>query len=161
MSTKHARRPIGFALGVAMAISVLAAGPVAAASPVGHARSSAHREVSTTYYPDDICGPRSGWTTAVVTYHWQYTERSDGTFNFSYVETGIYHTDFDDPTLPDYDSQFTGAQHGTVTRGGTQIYTSQLHDFPGSITIHEQVLFVQVGDEVMLDRDDLRVEGCP
>jgi hypothetical protein len=148
-------------LGTALAVCILAAGPVVAASPVAHAGSSAHREVSTVYYPDDICGPRAGWTTAVVSYHWQYLERSDGSFNFSFVETGTYHTDFDDPTIPSYDSQFTGAQHGTVTRGSTQIFTSQWHDFPGSITIHEQMLFVQVGDEVKLDRDDLRVDGCP
>jgi hypothetical protein len=161
MARKHARLSIGLSLGIAMVATILAAAPVAAASPVAHARFSAHRQVSTVYYPDDICGPRAGWTTYVLTYHWQSTERPDGSFNFSYIETGTYHTDFDDPTIPSYDSQFTGAQHGTLTRGGTQIFTFQWHDFPGSITIHEQMLFVQVGDEVKLDRDDLRVDGCP
>jgi hypothetical protein len=161
MFRNRTRASLGLGLGLALAASVLATGSVAAASPVGHARTGAHREVSTEYHPDDICGPRAGWTTTVVTFHWQYTELPGGRFNFSFVETGTYHTDFDDPSIPSYDSQFTGAQHGTVTRGGTEIYTSQWHDFPGSITIHEQVLFVQVGDEVKLDRDELRVEGCP
>jgi hypothetical protein len=161
MSRKHARRSIGLGLGAAIAITVLAAGSVAAASPVGHARAGAQRQVETIYYPDDICGPRSGWTTVTTTFRWSYIELSDGRFNFSYTETGTYHTDFDDPSIPSYDSQFTGAQHGTVTRGGTQIFTSTWHDFPGSITIREQILFVQVGDEVKIDRDDLLVEGCP
>jgi hypothetical protein len=126
-----------------------------------HVRTSVHREVSTEYHSEDICGPRAGWTTAVGTTTWQYTELPDGSLNFSFVETGTYHTDFDDPSIPSYDSHFTGAQHGTITRGGTEIFTSQWRDFPGSITIHEQVLFVQVGDEVKIDRDELRVDGCP
>ena len=161
MSRKHTAQTVGRGLGLAIVATALAAAPAAAASPVAHARTIVHREVSTEHHPDDICGPRAGWTTAVATYHFMYTELPDGSFNFSFVETGTYHTDFDDPTIPDYDSQFTGAQHGTVTRGGTQIYASQWHDFPGSITIHEQILFVQVGDEVRLDRYDLRVDGCP
>ena len=161
MTGKLMRRTIRIGLGLALAVSVVAAGPAAAAAAVAHVRVAAHREVSTVHYPDDICGPRAGWTRYVVTWQWQYTERSDGSFNFAYVETGTYHTDFDDPSIPSYDGQFTGAQHGTITRGGTQVYTFQWHDFPGSITIHEHVVFVQVGDDVKLERDDLRIDGCP
>jgi hypothetical protein len=160
MTTRHAHRASSIAFGTALVLTLLAA-PTAAASPVLHAGESAHREASTVYYPDDICGPRSGWTDYIATFQWKYTERADGTFNFVYVENGTYHTDFDDPTIPSYDSQFTGTQHGTVTRGGTAIFTSQWHDFPGSITIREQIIFVQVGDEVRLDRDILVVDGCP
>jgi hypothetical protein len=145
----------------ALVLSVGPVGPVAAASPVLHAGSSVHREVELVYYPDDICGPRSGWSEVVTTVQWKYTERPDGTFNNVYVETGTYHTDFDDSTIPSYDSQFTGAQHATITRGGTQISTFEWHDFPGSITIREHVTFVQVRDEVRVDRDDLHVDGCP
>jgi hypothetical protein len=148
-------------IGAVLAL-LLQAGPAAAGQgPVQHAGGSSHKVVDLTYHPDDICGPRSGWTETTVTSQWKYTELPDGSFNFVFVETGTYHTDFDDPAIPSYDSQFTGAEHGTITRGGTSIHTSQWHDFPGTITIFEQILFVQVGDVVKLDRDDLRVDGCP
>jgi hypothetical protein len=148
-------------IGVSLVL-MLGAAPVAAAqSPVLHAGDSTHRQVDLVYLPDDICGPRSGWSEIVVTIQWKYLERQDGSFNFVYVETGTYHTDFDDPSIPSYDSQFTGAQHGTLTSGQTAISTNLWHDFPGSITIQEQIVFVQVGDEVLLDRDILRVDGCP
>ncbi len=161
MLRNHSPRSIGNSLGLALALWVIAVVPAAGASPVLHARDAAHREVSTVYYPDDICGPRAGWTTFVVTFHLSYVERPDGTWSFNYLETGTYHTDFDDPTIPSYDGQFTGPQHGTITPGGVETYNGEWHDFPGSITIHEHVVFVQVGDEVKIDRDDLRVEGCP
>lgn len=161
MTTKVMRAAVRMSLGLAIALSLVAPVPVSAATPVSHGWGGARHEVSSVYASDDICGPRAGWTQYVVTYQWKYTERPDGSFNFSYVETGTYHSDFDDPTIPSYDSQFTGAEHGTITRGGTQIYTNQWHDFPGSITIYEQTLFVQVGDEVKLDRYQLRVDGCP
>lgn len=147
---------------LAVAAVMLTVGPVSAAQdPVLHDGARAQKEVALEYFPDDICGPRAGWTEFVTTYQWKYTELRDGSFNFVYIETGSYHTDFDDPSIPSEDSQFTGAFHGTITRGGTLLYTSQWHDFPGSITIHEQVLFVQVGDEVKVDRYVLRVDGCP
>lgn len=150
------------AAAVAIVATLLSAAPVAAAdSPVLHGGGSALKEVSREYFPDDICGPRAGWTEFVTTYHWGYTELPDGSFSFFYVETGTYHTDFDDPSIPPEDSQFTGAEHGSLTRGGTVVDTIQWHDFPGTITIHEQLLFVQVGDEVQLDRYTLRVDGCP
>jgi hypothetical protein len=159
--TKHAHRRSQLGVGLALVLWVFAVAPASAASPVLHAGDGAHRQADTVYYPDDICGPRSGWTDYVITFQWKYLERADGSFNFASVETGTYHTDFDDPTIPSYDSQFTESQHATVTPGGTWIYTRQAHDFPGSITIREQVVFVQVGDEVKLDRDILRVDGCP
>lgn len=157
---RNRSRPIALALAVAAATLFVA--PVAAAeSPVAHSYFSGHKEVSRVYYPDDICGPRAGWTEYVVTWHAVITELSDGAFNWVYGETGTYHTDFDDPAIPSYDSQFTEAQHGTATAGDTEIFTIQFHDFPGTITIHEQLLFVQVGDEIQLDRYVLRVDGCP
>ena len=149
------------ALVLALAASALVAAPVAARSPVVTFRDSGHMEVARVYYDDDICGPRSGWTDYVVSWHAQLTEISDGVFNWVYGETGTYHTDFDDPSIPDYDSQFTEAQHGTMTMGNTGIFTVQFHDFPGTITIHEQYLFVRVGDQIKLDRYTLRVDGCP
>jgi hypothetical protein len=133
----------------------------AAASPVFHLRDSGHQEVSREYYPDDICGPRSGWTDYVVTWHVAITSLSDDTFNFVYGETGTYHTDFDDPSIPSYDSQFTEAQHGTATLGDTLVFTNQFHDYPGTIQIRSHITFVQVGDEIEVNRDAEYVSGCP
>ena len=152
-------RPAGLILAIATVL--LVAAPAAAAGPVTQWRDFGHKEVSRVYYPDDICGPRAGWTDYVVSWHFHLTEISEGVFNWVFGETGTYHVDFDDPSIPDLDSQFTEAQHGTVTKGGTETFTFQFHDFPGSIAIHEQYLFVRVGDEVKLDRYTLRVDGCP
>jgi hypothetical protein len=152
-------RPLSLVLGLAGALMV--ATPAAAGSPVQHYRDSARAEVTTVYYDDDICGPRAGWTEYSVTWHVVYSERPDGSFNFVYGETGTYHTDFDDPSIPDYDSQFTEQQHGSVTAGGTTIWTAQFHDFPGTIRIYEQVVFVDVGGKIQVDRELLRVDGCP
>jgi hypothetical protein len=160
MKTLRSHR-IRLGFGMALIAIGFAAPAASAASPVGHAGESVHREVSRIYWPDDICGPRAGWTEVVVTVQWKYIERPDGSFNFHFMETGTYHTDFDDPTIADYDSQFTLAEHGTVTPGGTAVVTSQWHDFPGSITIQERIVVVQVGDEVKVDRYVLYVDGCP
>lgn len=150
------------ALAIALTASMLNATSVAATdSPILHDGGSGWKQVALVYFPDDICGTRAGWTEFVTTWHWAYTELADGAFNFLYVETGTYHTDFDDPTIPPEDSQFTGAEHATATMGDTLVHTAQWHDFPGTITIHEQLLFVQVGDEIQLDRYVLRVDGCP
>ena len=149
------------ALVLALVGSALVAAPAAAAGPVYHSGNSGHKEVTRVYYDDDICGDRAGWTEYVTTWHWAYTERSEGVFNFMYIETGTYHADFDDPSIPSEDSQFTGAEHQTITGGGTHVWTVQWHDFPGTITIHEQFLFVQVGDDIRVDRYILRVDGCP
>jgi hypothetical protein len=149
------------ALTTAVALSVLLAAPASAGSPVHHDSGSAKKEVSRVYFDDDICGPRANWTEFVVTWHWAYTERPNGSFNFMYIETGTYHSDFDDPTIPSVDGRFTGAEHATATAGDTFVHTVQWHDFLDGITIHEQLLFVQVGDEIRLDRHLIRVDGCP
>jgi hypothetical protein len=43
-------------------------------------------------------------------------------------EQGTYATDFDDPAIEDYTSQFTDAEHFNITCGGTVVYTVQFHD---------------------------------
>jgi hypothetical protein len=158
---RRSRGGLSAAVAVAALATAVVAGPVAAASPVEHGGDIGHHVIKTEYFPDDICGPRSGWTTFDETFHLRYTQLPDGSYTFSHVETGTYHTDFDDPTIPSYDSQFTEADHGTVTPGETSIYTSEFHDFPGTITIREHIVFVQVGDEVRIDQDVLTVDGCP
>ena len=147
-------------LGLALAGVMLVAVPVSAANPVTHARESGKKEIHTEYFADDICGPRAGWTTFVVTWHFHVTDLGDSV-HVVYGETGRYTTDFDDPATEDYESQFTEAMSSNVTRGGTVTFNLQFHDFPGDIKIHVNVVFVEVDGQVMVERDVLRVDGCP
>jgi hypothetical protein len=75
-----------------------------------------------------------------VTSHTNLVWEGD-TFHFAYGETGTYTTVFDDSSIPSYSSQFTDAFHSSVTSGGTVSFGEEFHDFPGTITIHEQILF--------------------
>ena len=76
-------------------------------------------------------------------------------------ESGRYETDFDDPSIEDYSSQFTEAGHFNITPGGVVVYTMQFHDFPGTIDIRQHVVFVESNGSVKVERDDLTVTGCP
>ena len=148
------------ALGLMVAGALLAATTVAAASPVDNARDSAQKETYSVYFPDDICGRRAGWTTFVLTRLLQITDLGDSV-HVTAIDTGRYSTDFDDPAIEDYESQFTEALHFNLTRGGTVTYNYEFHDFPGDITIQGQTVFVEVDGQVMVDRESFRVEGCP
>ncbi len=146
---------------VLTALVVLAALPVqsAFAKPTID-RTIVHKEVTARYFPDDICGDRAGWTTFTVTYRFIVMDHGDS-LHVVFGETGRYVTDFDDPSIEDYSSQFTEAGHFSLTRGGTVVFTSQFHDFPGSIQIHERVVFVEAAGSVKVDKYDLSVTGCP
>lgn len=148
------------ALGLALAGVMLLAAPVSAASPVTHTRDSAQKEVYSVYFPDDICGPRAGWTTFVLTRVLHVTDLGDSV-HITAIDTGRYTTDFDDPAIDDYKSQFTEALHFNLTRGGTVTFNYEFHDFPGDITIQGQNVFVEVDGEVLVDREVFRVDGCP
>ena len=148
------------ALGLALAGVTLLAAPVAAASPVTHTHDSAKKEVTTLYFPDDICGPRAGLTTFVETWRLHITDLGDSV-HFTAGETGWYTTDFDDPATEAYRAQYTEAVSFNVTRGGTVTFNLEFHDFPGDITIHEQMVFVEVDGTIRVDRLVLRVDGCP
>lgn len=146
---------------------VLAALMVTVALPVQSAgakptieRTIVHKEVKTVYFPDDICGDRAGWTTFTVTYRFIVMDHGNS-LHVVFGETGRYVTDFDDPSIEDYSSQFTEAGHFGLTPGGTVVVTSQFHDFPGSIQIHERVVFVEAAGSVKVDSYDLTVTGCP
>ena len=125
-----------------------------------HFRESNHKFVNTVYFPDDICGPRAGWTTFVVTDHLVVTDLGDSV-HVVFGENGRYTTDLDDPAFADYSSQFTDAFHFNLTRGGTEVATEQFHDFPGTIRIRVHINFVAVDGEVRVDRESLSVTGCP
>ena len=146
---------------VTAALALLAASASSAwATPPELIRDGQHHEVTTRYFPDDICGARSGWTTFDMTWHLRVTA-FENTYQANYVETGTYSTDLDDPAFEDYTSQLTEAVHLNLTKGGTAITTVQQHDFPGSIRIRVQVVFVAGVDGVRVDRDILEVSGCP
>ena len=154
-------RRMGSAVLAATMIASISAVPGAAAgTAIDHFSDDAHHEVSTVYYPDDICGPRSGWTTYDVTWHVRVTA-SDTGYHVTYVETGTYATDFDDPALQDSSSQFTETLHVNITPGGVSVATDVQHDFPGTIRIRARLVFVERGGVVHVDRDILEVSGCP
>jgi hypothetical protein len=123
-------------------------------------RESQHKFVKTLYFPDDICGPRAGWTTFVVTDHLVTTDLGDS-IHVVFEEHGTYSVDYDDLAIEDLTSQFTDAQHFNITRGGTVVYTEQFHDFPGTIRIKVHLVFVEVDGEVRVDRIVDSVTGCP
>ncbi len=142
-----------------MAMLVVAPTHVDAAKPSSD-RTIVHKEVHPQYFPDDICGDRAGWTTFTTTWRFIVKESGDS-IKIVFGETGRYVTDFDDPATEDYSSQFTQAGHAGVTSSGVVTYNSQFHDFPGTIDIHEHVVFVEVNGSVRVDRDVLTVTGCP
>jgi hypothetical protein len=145
---------------IAAMLVIIASVPAAAAGPVEHVRESAQHEIKVAYYPDDICGPRGGWTTYSLTWHYQVTDLGDSV-HVGYVETGAYSANYDDPALEDTTGQFTEAIHFNLTRGGTATYTEQFHDFLGTIQIWVHITIAEQNGIVRLDRSVLKVTGCP
>jgi hypothetical protein len=143
-----------------LAILTLALTAGSASAAVIHTKQSTRDVVRTEYFPDDICGPRAGWTTFVTSSHLEVTDLGDSV-HVAFGEHGTYATDFDDPRIADYTSRFTDAQQFTITRGGTVVFTEQWRDFPGTIRIHEHIVFVEVDGDVRIDSDVLSVTGCP
>lgn len=119
-----------------------------------------HNEVTTQFFPDDICGERENTTTFTTTWRFIVKESGDS-LAVVFGETGRYETDFVDPSIQDYKSQFTEAGHFNLTPGGTVVFTSQFHDFPGTIDIRERIVFVESQGSVRVDRYALTVTGCP
>ena len=159
MSTsQRVRRTMGLA--TLLATLGLTANAGLAAAAVTHTHTSERNVVSTEYFPDDICGPRAGWTTFTSSDKLVVTDLGDSV-HVTFTEHGTYVTDFDDPAIADYASSFTGAVQFNLTRGGTITLSNQWRDFPGTIQIHEHITFVQVGDDIRIDRDELTVTGCP
>lgn len=156
--SQRIRRSMGLA--TVLATLGLAANAGLAAAAVTHIHVSQRNVVTTEYFPDDICGPRAGWTTFVSSSKLVVTDLGDS-LHATFTEHGTYFTDFDDPAIEDYSSSFTGAFEFNLTPGGTTTLTNQWRDFPGTIRIHEHVNFVQVGDDILVNRDELSVTGCP
>ena len=157
--SRHVTRTIPAAL-AALALLLATTAVASAAGPIDQGRDARHKEVKVEVYGDDICGDRANTTTYTVTWRVHWVEFADSV-HFSYTETGRYVTDFDDPSIMDYESQFTEASHFDMTRGGTVTATEQFHDFPGSIQIKTHAVFAEVDGTVRVDRYSIDVTGCP
>lgn len=147
---------------VALLVALLPVSPAAAKPPPEKSTAVIHGVTFSVVFPDDICGPRASTTTFTLrTQMIHVTERTDGSFNFQHTETGTYHVDFDDPSLPDEDSQFTDSIHHVRTPAGTDVINLAFHDFFGDIRIWERLHFTRVGERLVVEREILKVTGCP
>ena len=146
---------------VLLLLALLVPALAASAQPPARFKEVVHKFTHSQVFSGDICGDRSGVDTFTVTSRFMATAFEDGTVNVVYGETGSYTTDFDAPNIEDHTSQFTGAGHLRLTRGGTLTFTEQFHDFPGTIQIHTQVVVVEVDGQLKVDRELLSVTGCP
>jgi hypothetical protein len=86
---------------------------------------------------------------------------SNGSFSFTFIETGTYTVDFEDPALSDQTSQFTGANHFTLAPGGVVVLSQTWHDFPTGLRIWERVHLTEVNGEPVVEREFRKVTGCP
>ena len=111
--SRHVTRTIPAAL-AALALLLATTAVASAAGPIDQGRDARHKEVKVEVYGDDICGDRANATTYTVTWRVHWVEFADSV-HFSYTETGRYVTDFDDPSIMDYESQFTEASHFDMT----------------------------------------------
>ena len=148
---------------VALAALVLS-GLSTPASAAGTTTSTVvvHGTTFSTFYPDDICGPRASTETMTIrTSVAHITQHSDGSYSYQNTYTGFYHVDFVDPALADVDSQFTGVNHVNLTLGGTKIVSYIFHDWPGDIRIWERIHLTEVDGTLVVDRYIFGVTGCP
>lgn len=144
---------------IALAVVVL---PAQAGAQATTSTVVTHGLSFSEFEPEDICGPRAAfidWTIRTSVIH--VTEREDGSFSVNATDTGTYHVDFVDPALADQESQFTESIHFTVTPGGTEVFTMTFHDFPTGIRIFGQAHATVVDGRLIVERDILKVTGCP
>jgi hypothetical protein len=121
-----------------------------------------HGVTFTEFFSDDICGPRASTVTFTIdTEVMHVTPLSNGSYIFQDTSHGNYHVDFVDPTLADQNSQTTQALHYALTPGGTEIYSLTFHDFPTGLKIWQRVHLTVVDGAVKVDREIVKVEGCP
>jgi hypothetical protein len=121
-----------------------------------------HGFTHTEILPDDICGPRASTVTFTATMaQWQDVKRADGTWSHRDVSAVTYKVDFFDPALSDYSGRLTEVNHSIFTPGDTFIVTNTFHDFGGGLKIWQRLNYKVVGDEVVVEREIIKVTGCP
>ena len=145
-----------------LAALALAAGPMPASAETSTSTVVIHGLTFSEFFPDDICGPRASTVTFIVqTQVTHVTEHADGSFTFHDVGTGTYHVDFVDPALADQDSHQTESFLVTLTPGGTQVVSLAFDDFPTGLRIWQRFHLTVVDGNVVVERDILKVTGCP
>jgi hypothetical protein len=120
-----------------------------------------HGGTGSDYYTSDICGDRASW----VTYAWGTTvdhlTQRDDSYTFHSTENGTYHVDFDDPSLADQDSRFTGSNTVTLSSGQTLVVATTWHDFPTGLKIWERYHLTVVDGQPVIESYVLKFTGCP
>ena len=121
-----------------------------------------HGFTHTEFFPDDICGARASTVTFTATMaQWKIVERADGTWSYRDVAVVTYDVDFVDPELSDYSGRLTEVNHYIVTPGDTFVVANTYHDFGGDLKIWERLNFKEVKGDVVVDREIMKVTGCP
>ena len=154
---------------VAVLLGVLAALTGVGAAQAAYTETTVvHGATHTETFDGDICtelgDPASRVNTVVFTLRTETTHvtaRPDGSFSFTFIETGTYTVDFEDPALADQTSQFTGTQHFTLTPGGTEVTSVTWHDFPTGLRIWVRFHATVVNGEPVVERKIQKVTGCP
>jgi hypothetical protein len=121
-----------------------------------------HGFTHTEFFPDDICGERASTVTFTETLsQWKFVERADGTWSYRDVAVVTYDVDFVDPELSDYSGRLTEANHYILTPGDTLVVANTFHDFGGDLRIWERLNLKVVKGDVVVDREIIKVAGCP
>jgi hypothetical protein len=122
-----------------------------------------HGFTHTEFFPDDACGPRA--STVIFTAKMaqsKLVDRADGTFSFRDVAVVTYDVDFVDPALADYSGRLTEVNHFILTPHGNTFHAlGTFHDFGGGLKIWQRLNFKVVNGEVVVDREIVKVTGCP
>jgi hypothetical protein len=139
------------------------AAPAVAAPSAKPITDVSHRFSFSLVAPDDICGPNASVITFAVrneVLHW--AEGPDGRFNVQFTQTGTYHVEFVDSTLPDQDSQYTDSIHHVLTPSRTEVFNEAFHDFPSGIRIWQRTHVTVLADgRLAVERVIFKVTGCP
>ncbi|KRE98698.1 hypothetical protein ASG88_16750 [Nocardioides sp. Soil777] len=141
---------------------VLLLGGPASAEPVGAPTVVDHDVTFTAVFDGDICGPRANTTTFHRTMEQvQFFQRPDGTFSYRDVAVVTYVSDYDDPALPDLTGRLTEVNRFVATPGKAFVGVTTFHDFFGEVRIFYRFHTTQHGEETVVEREVLKVTGCP
>ena len=121
----------------------------------------AHGDTGSAYYSEDVCGPRASWVATAFRTTVDHLTQRDDSFTFHFLETGTYHVDFEDSSLADQDSQFTGSSTVVLTPGQAVVVANTWHDFPTGLKIWERFHLTLVDGLPVVERYVLKVTGCP
>lgn len=144
-----------------LAMVGLTAGPASAAR-VGSPTVVQHDVVFSEFFDGDICGEAANTTTFTRTMEQvQFFERPDGTFKYRDVAVVTYVSDYVDPALPDLTGRLTEVNQFVFTPGESFVGVTTFHDFFGSVRIFYRFHTTQHGEEIVVEREVLKVTGCP